>query len=391
MSTISASPQAGLWHYAASALLVSILLLAAGWLAHTGADQSLVLSLLGGGVFGYVLQRSRFCFYCLSTDYFSRRDARGLIGIVATLAAGLVAYYAIFGAFLPEPAPERLPPGAHIGPVSVALLAGAGAFGFGMALAGSCISAQLYRLGEGAFGNLFALAGAGLGFVLGFYSWNTLYLNSIQSAPVVWLPTLFGYGGSLLLQLLVLLGLFLFLVYTNKPVEEQGAKSIPQAIFKHRWPVHVGGLIIALLAALAYLRVAPLGVTAELGSIARTLGNPLPGFPERLEGLDTFRGCAAVIKETLLSPNGLFVAALVLGSAAAALPAGDWSPRLPDARSALRLFSGGVLMGWGAQTALGCTVGTLLSGIMAGALSGWVFAIACLLGAWLGWKARHWR
>jgi uncharacterized protein len=43
-----------------------------------------------------------------------------------------------------------------------------------------------------------------------------------------------------------------------------------------------------------------------------------------------------------------------------------------------------VLMGWGGMTALGCTVGVLLSGIHAGALSGWVFLVFCGLGAFAG-------
>ncbi len=45
-------------------------------------------------------------------------------------------------------------------------------------------------------------------------------------------------------------------------------------------------------------------------------------------------------------------------------------------------------MGWGAMVALGCTVGTLLSGIMAAAVSGWVFAIFCVLGMYTGWWVR---
>jgi ABC-type xylose transport system permease subunit len=36
------------------------------------------------------------------------------------------------------------------------------------------------------------------------------------------------------------------------------------------------------------------------------------------------------------------------------------------------------------MTGLGCTVGVLLSGIHAGAVSGWVFLIFCALGAWIG-------
>jgi hypothetical protein len=43
-------------------------------------------------------------------------------------------------------------------------------------------------------------------------------------------------------------------------------------------------------------------------------------------------------------------------------------------------------MGWGAMTALGCTVGVLLSGIHAGALSGWIFLVFCAFGVWIGLK-----
>jgi len=34
-----------------------------------------------------------------------------------------------------------------------------------------------------------------------------------------------------------------------------------------------------------------------------------------------------------------------------------------------------------------CTVGVLLSGIHAGALSGWIFLVACTAGVWLGLAA----
>jgi hypothetical protein len=156
-----------------------------------------------------------------------------------------------------------------------------------------------------------------------------------------------------------------------------------------RWPPYVGGILIGALGAAAYFRIAPLGVTAEIGSIARTLGDALQWLPERLEGLDSFTGCATVVKDTLLSNNGVFVIGLIFAAWAAALAAGQFRPQLPDWRSALRQFSGGVLLGWGSMTALGCTVGTLLSGIMAGAVSGWVFAIFCLAGLWLTWWLRR--
>src|SRR5690606_8859253 len=159
--------------------------------------------------------------------------------------------------------------------------------------------------------------------------------------------------------------------------------------WQRRWPAATGGILVGFIGVLAYFRLGPLGVTAELGSIARTAADGLEWLPARLEGLDTFSGCATRIKETLWSQNGAFVLALILGALAAALSAGDFKPRRPAIGEVLRAVLGGVLMGWGAMVALGCTVGTLLSGIMAGAASGWIFAVFMFGGLWLGWKARR--
>lgn len=366
-----------------------VLAVAAVWAAAYFHDlpggRELILSLWFGIAFGIFLQRSRFCFYCLSRDFLEKRDARGPLGILACLAVGTLGYHLLFGAFLPDPVPGRLPPGAHIAPVSWVLVAGATAFGFGMALAGSCIGAHFYRLGEGSLGSLIALPGAILGFVLGFLSWNGLYLDYMQQAPTWWLPHHLGYGGSLAVQLALLGGLALLLARRHR---SQAPARSGQPWHQTRWPVHVGGILIGSLAVLAYLRVAPLGVTAELGSLARTAADQASLLPARLEGLDTLRGCATVIKETLWSNNGLFVLGLVGGSFVAAWSAGDVVLRYPGGKEAVRLFAGGVLMGWGAMVALGCTVGTLLSGIMAAAVSGWVFAVFCALGMYAGWRLR---
>lgn len=344
------------------------------------AGRGLSLSLVLGAAFGIVLQRSRFCFYCIARDYIEKRETSGLYAILIALGVGMLGYQALFGAFLPIPTPERLPPGAHIGPVSIVLVAGALVFGVGMAISGSCISAHLYRLGEGATASPFALLGAALGFVLGFLSWNGLYLQFIQQAPVVWLPHYLGYGGTALAQTGLLLALAAWITWRGKSAAPDDAlkASVWQQVAVKRWPPAVAGVLIGFIGLVAYLRLAPLGVTAELGSLARTGATQAGWLPARLQGLDGFAGCATVVKEALLSNNGVFVLALVAGAWAAALNAGAFAPRAP--RRIAANFIGGVLMGWGGMTALGCTVGTLLSGIMAGALSGWIFALACLAG-----------
>ncbi len=78
------------------------------------------------------------------------------------------------------------------------------AFGAGMAISGSCVSAHLYRLGEGSPTAPFALIGTAIGFVLGFLSWNALYLTCIADAPIVWLPRWLGYAGTLVASLTAL-------------------------------------------------------------------------------------------------------------------------------------------------------------------------------------------
>ena len=339
-----------------------------------------------GLAFGAVLQRSRFCFYCVSRDFIELKDAKGLLGIITALIVGTIGYHLIFGAFLLEPVAPRLPPNAHIAPVSWVLILGSLSFGFGMAIAGSCISAQLYRLGEGLLSAIFAFLGIIIGFVLAFLSWNYLYLSSIQQAPLIWFPHYFGYQGSIIVQILLLTMLALVLVKLHK---QQKEKKIIQQWWSAKWHTYVGGILVALIAIIAFLRVSPLGVTAEIGSIARTSAGYFNILPARLEGLDTLRGCITIIKETFWSNNGLFIFGVVLGSFALATFSGDFKIQIPKIKESTRSFVGGILMGFGSMLALGCTVGTLLSGIMAASLSGWIFLLFCGIGLYLGWLFRN--
>lgn len=373
----------------AIAALVAAGLATAAWrLSGETGGTRLALSLVFGALFGLVLQRSRFCFSCQWRDFLVLGDPRGMLGILAALAAGIAGYAVVLGAWMPDPSGTRLAPDAHIGPVGPVLVLAGLAFGTGMALSGSCISAHLYRLGEGSPTAPFALVGTALGFVLGFLTWNPLYLASISDAPVLWLPRHLGYAGTLALSL-ALLAALAWPLLRRLPTPEPAARSDPlHAVFVARWPVWIGGLAVGAIGTLSYLRVGPLGVTAEIGGRARQAAGSFGLLPERLEGLDTFRGCATAVRDALLTPNGLFVGGLVLASFAAALVAGQFRPALPTSGQVVRGLTGGLLLGWGAMTGLGCSVGTLLSGIMAGAVSGWVFGVAMFAGAagtlWVG-------
>ena len=74
-----------------------------------------------------------------------------------------------------------------------------------------------------------------------------------------------------------------------------------------------------------------------------------------------------------------------VGSFAGALGAGEFKVRLPaqPVRYAQSL-GGGVLMGYGAGIAMGCTIGAFFSSVPSLAINGWVFAAFLALGAWIG-------
>lgn len=396
--TFSVSPR----QVAAAAALVPVLLLAmaGGRLSALSDGRTLVFALAVGVALGVVLQRSRFCFFCHARDYFdpgpAGADPRGLLSILLALAVGAIGMHLVYAGWLPVPTPQRLPADAHIGPVSWALALAGVSFGLGMVISGSCIGAHWYRLGEGSPTAPFALLGAALGFGVGFNTWNSLYSLTIATARPLWLPHFVGYTGSLLITLLLLAAAAAWWSRRGWPgpaieraaAPRNGVEWARRLFGPQRWPCAVGGLLVGWLATWVLLRLRPLGVTAALGASARDTASAWGWVPERLDGLDQLAGCATQLQAALWdSPNAQLVLGLVGGSFAAALLSGQCQPRWPRWGQVARGLSGGVLLGWGAMTGLGCTVGTLMSGTMAGALSGWLFGVSMLAAIWVGLKA----
>ncbi|THU02481.1 YeeE/YedE family protein [Lampropedia puyangensis] len=400
----------------------SLLLLWGTWLQAQAGGATLVFALTCGVALGVAFQRSRFCFYCHARDWFENRDPRGMLAIVLAVAIGLIGYTAVLGGWIVNPAAGRLPPDIHIGPVSWVLLLAGAAFGLGMVVSGSCISAHWYRLSEGSTVSPFALIGTAMGFVVGFKSWNGLYSLAIADAPVVWLPAHLGYGGALVVQLAVLVAVVVYLwrgfaspLYQQKVANAQlgqqvdhhkqaqatqgrisAAASVPNLhqvwaqLWQGRWPYWTGGLVVGLVGVLAIIRMKPLGVTAFLGTASRQWADAQGWIPATMHGLDGFAGCSTTPQSTWLMPNAVLLTGIVGGAFAAAFLSRQFVFKIPGARDVVRGLSGGLLLGWGAMVGLGCTVGTLLSGSQAGAVSGWVFGAAMFatIGLALKIKAR---
>lgn len=379
------------------AVLVA-LIVAAFWLGNgETADPQRPISLLLGASLGVAFERGRFCFFCLYREAFEERRTRPLLSIVTALAVGAVGYALMFGLYLPNPKGEGLPPAAHISPVSLPLIAGAFAFGIGMVLSGACISGHLYRIGQGYLRAVPALIGSLIGFGLGFFTWNTLYLEQVSESPLLWLPRWLGYSGSLVLTLGILAVLAWLLLRWHSPADGDGPTASPfrlatgddvrQLLLVRRWSPVATGAIVGAIGVAAYLRTTPLGVTSQLSTISRSVLDSRGALPDVLHGIDMMRGCVAVVSSTITN-NGWLVIGFVVASTAVAVGGGRFKVQMPTIGNALTALVGGVLLGWGSLTALGCTVGVLLSGTQAFAVSGVVFLVVVTFAVWLGTRMK---
>jgi uncharacterized membrane protein YedE/YeeE len=354
----------------------------------TGAQAS--FSLLIGTALGIIFERARFCFFCIFRDAIEDRNTTPILSILSAIAVGSVGYAILFGQFLPDTSTEYFPPNAHIGPVSWVLVVAGLVFGVGMTLSGACISGHLYRIGQGSLRAFPALLGSLIGFGLGFATWNELYLSTLISAPKTWLPHTFGYAGSLFITLAVLLALALIARRwraTSEPISSEPSTNFYSALIIKRWPPLLSGALVGVIGTIAYLRIEPLGVTRQLSTTARTVLSDRGYLPETLEGLDVMKGCIAVISSTVTN-NGWLIIGIVFASLAAALAGNRFSWQNITVKNGLTALIGGVLLGWSSMIALGCTVGVLLSGTQAFALSGWVFFATVFIGTVISIKLK---
>ena len=376
----------------AAGAIISLLLATAYFLSgKEGAGANAALSLLIGSALGIAFERGRFCFFCIFRDAIEDRDTTPFLSIISAIAVGAIGYAIVFGQFLPDTSSGSLPPGAHIGPVSLALVVAGLAFGVGMALSGACISGHLYRIGQGSLRAYPALLGSLVGFGLGFKSWNLLYSKSISDAPTTWLPHKLGYAGALVLTLLVLSIIAIIAIKWGKnstpianPVPEKiTVATLRQSLFVNRWRPLTTGAIFGVIGTFAYLRIEPLGVTRQISTTSRTYFEGKSWIPQNLDGLDLMAGCVAIVSDAIVN-NGWLILGIVFASFAAALTGNRFKFQQITLRNGLTALLGGVLLGWSSMIALGCTVGVLLSGTQSFALSGWVFFATVFIGSWLG-------
>ncbi|MBC6937093.1 MAG: hypothetical protein DWB42_14815 [Chloroflexi bacterium] len=122
------------------------------------------------------------------------------------------------------------------------------------------------------------------------------------------------------------------------------AGAVVIRVFAHDQRRAVIGARVGVIGTIAYLRIEPLGVISQLGSITRTVLDHAGLLAGWLNGLDTFAGCATQLVQTI-TENGWLIGGMVLGSFAVVLLANHFQMSKLTVSGGLTALLGGVFMG----------------------------------------------
>ncbi len=184
--------------YGMAVLIVMIII----GIALSSRSATLAMYWIFGSCFGFVLQKSRFCFTASMRDPWITGSTSVTKAVMVALAITTVGFTAIkYGAFI-----NGLPiPGmSYVVPISFATAVGGILFGIGMVIAGGCASGTLMRVGEGFGMQMLSLFFFLVGSLLGAYHFGFWKINFISNGPKIFLPDYFGWFGAVVIQLLII-------------------------------------------------------------------------------------------------------------------------------------------------------------------------------------------
>ena len=355
---------------------------------------------------GITLQRSRLCFASSFRDLFLFGSTKTLKSIILGLMTTSFLFIFVMRSIIQNPTIGSIPADPYILPFGVSTIVGGVLFGFGMVIAGGCVSGSLYRIGEGYVASLFSILGVVTGLVTLSLSWEWWWDNLISNERKIWLPKLFdmGYLGAFIVTLILGITVYIGLtVYeskkgfkefkiASKPKEFNSFKeklfSPLYTLFKTPWNMTIGVVVLGLISTFLLIVSKPFGVTGELFSSANNIVKMI-GLEPATKGLSELGGCVANAASNSNYFSNSFAATygIIPGSFLASKLSGEFKIRMP--KNPVRLaqsFGGGLFMGYGAGLAIGCTLGSFFSAIPSMSLSGWLFGLSLAIGAFLGTK-----
>jgi uncharacterized membrane protein YedE/YeeE len=392
---------------------------------------------VSGFILGWVAQRGNYCFVNAMSSVFTTRsyDRFGALLIlfgVSALSTGLLVVVGVV------PAVDQYYNNYFSGWYVVV---GALIFGFGATMAGGCNLSMLYRAASGYVQYWLELAGMMVGtyiFAVALWPFQSFTMaNGILStklgAYTEYLPyvlfhsvsqasvgvTAVALGFPLVALGLVLqrrtrskrlvqgavvsgAGLSLALAASASPgrvgplpsiglpgtrLGLSGAKEI--LLLRRPYGANLSTLLLA--GALLLVFVAGAGYTFNYPVITSSDGGRFLEYILMPFGVNLALGTPWYDDALpMVDPSVLMVVMLIVGAFLASLLSGDFKVRVPRQRKRLAIgFSGGILVGIGVRTALGCNVGLMWTNFAQLGYDGMLFLLAMLVGVWIAVKVQR--
>ncbi len=322
------------------------------------AATGIISGLFVGLIFGFVLQRGRFCMNSAFRDPLVFKDFTLLKAVALALIIQMIGFHFLSYLGIITLAPKTF--------YLIGAITGGFIFGIGMVIAGGCASGTAYRVGEGMVSSmlaLFSFASTAFFFKDGFLSNITESIYQFDLGKIT-LASLTGVPNWIFVIIFSVIG-FYFLFRKREHATEKN-KSFFEKMFKTGWTWKVTGTIIGLIGIAGFVASAFTGRNYPLGITM--------GFETIVKSIATGRN--------FLTWESFEVIGLIFGAFIAALIANEFKIRIPPIKMGMQAFFGGILLGVGAVIADGCNIGHILSGVPQLAISSIVAGTFIVIGAW---------
>lgn len=326
----------------------------------------IITGLLLGAVFGFVLQRGRFCVTGAFRDVFVAKNTRWITAFLIVIAVQSIGIFALTAAGVISPKVSSLP--------WLAVIVGGFVFGFAIVLAGGCATGTYYRAGEGLVGSWLAL----ITYALFSAVMKTGVLKPFndgvraQTVEATSIQNTLGVSPWLLVIALCAAVGYAAWRHLRRDAAAPALATLPprrvglaHLLFERRWHPFATALVVGLIAIAAWPlstwsgRNAGLGITTPSSNLTNLL----------VTGQTRF-----------LDWGVMLILGILIGSYIAAKASGEFRVRVPDAKIAVRSVTGGALMGVGAALAGGCTIGNAMVETAQFTYQGWLSFAFMLLG-----------